>query len=178
MILARRSLREMNGKPISQSELMSLFEASRWAPSYFNVQEWRFVYAERGSKHWNQFLDALAPGNRKWAKDAAVLMVALSSKFQMHKGKRLPVPSHSFDTGAAWMAMALEGTARNLVVHAVTGFDKKKAAKMIQLNNDDYEIEAMIVVGHRLRAIDNEKTSQRFEVNQFTSEGVFNEKIK
>ena len=157
---------------------MSIFEAARWAPSYFNTQSWRFVYAKRDSKYWDQFLDALSPGNKKWAKDAGVLMVVLSSKFQTYKGKRLPVESHSFDTGAAWMAMALEGTARGLVVHAMTGFDKEKAAQMIQLKSSDYRIEAMVAIGNRLRVIDNEKTSQRFELDKIISEGVFEEKIK
>ena len=70
MILARRSLREMNGTPIKDEELMSLFEAARWAPSHYNTQTWRFVYAKRNSNKWNEYLDALVPGNRKWARNA------------------------------------------------------------------------------------------------------------
>lgn len=38
MILARRSLREMNGQPVKDEELMSLFEAAKFAPSHYNTQ--------------------------------------------------------------------------------------------------------------------------------------------
>lgn len=178
MILARRSLREMTGQSIKDEELMSLFEAARWAPSHFNTQTWRFVYAKRGSKYWDQYLDALSPGNRKWAKNAGVLMVVLSKLTNNYKGRKEPVPSHSFDTGSAWMAMALEGTARGLVVHAMGGFDPKKAADMIGLKSKEYRIEAMIAVGIRDKSVGPEKTTQRNEVEKFISEGIFTEKLK
>lgn len=157
---------------------MSLFEAARWAPSHFNTQTWRFVYTKRGSKQWDQYLNALTPGNRKWASKAGVLMVVLSKLTNVHKNKPEPVPSHSFDTGSAWMAMALEGTARGLVVHAMGGFEHEKAASMIGLKSDDYQIEAMIAVGHRdKKAGAAEKTTSRHEIEKFISEGVFTEKL-
>lgn len=178
MILARRSLREMNGKSIRENELMSLFEAARWAPSYYNTQSWRFVYAKRTSPQWNDYLDALVPANRKWCKDAAVLVVVLSNNNQIYKGKKVPVESHSFDSGAAMMAIALEGTARGLVVHPMTGYDKDKVRNMIGLKDtDEYTIEAMIAIGNRLRRNSEEKTTQRYEINKIISEGTFTEKI-
>ncbi|KAF7489349.1 hypothetical protein SSS_02934 [Sarcoptes scabiei] len=178
MILSRRSLREMNGRPVPNDVLMSLFEAARWAPSYYNTQSWRFVYATRNGRYWNKFIDALVPGNQKWAKDAGALIVVLSAKYQIKDGEKRSVESHTFDTGAAWMAMALEGTARGLVVHPMTGFDKDKVIRMIGLNNkNDYQIEAMVAVGNRLRLVNDEKITDRHPVNKFVSEGVFREKI-
>ena len=38
----------MSGEEISHEELMRLFEAARWAPSSFNTQQWRALYARRG----------------------------------------------------------------------------------------------------------------------------------
>jgi Nitroreductase family len=35
----------MSGEEISDTELMRLFEAARWAPSSYNGQPWRFIYA-------------------------------------------------------------------------------------------------------------------------------------
>lgn len=177
MILSRRSLREMNGLSIPKETLFSLFEASKWAPSYFNVQSWRYVYATRDGKYWKSFLESLTPGNQKWARHAAVLIVVLSNKYQIHNGEKKLVPSHTFDTGASWMAMALEGTARGLVVHPMSGFDKEKVAKVIGLKSDDYQIEAMIAVGNRVRLISNEKITQRNAIDKFVSEGVFREKV-
>lgn len=107
MILARRSLREMNGQPVKNDELMSLFEAARWAPSHYNTQTWRFVYTKRGSKYWSDYLDALVPGNRKWASKSGVLMVVLSKKSNTYKGRKEEVASHSFDTGCVSQCIPL-----------------------------------------------------------------------
>ena len=48
-----------------------------------------------------------------WCKDASALVFVASSKTMSVPGKDEPVPSrtHSFDTGAAWMAVALQAHA-------------------------------------------------------------------
>jgi nitroreductase len=66
------------GEEISTDELMCLFEAARWAPSSFNAQQWRALYARRGSEHWPIFLGLLVEGNKAWAKNAAVLVLFIS----------------------------------------------------------------------------------------------------
>jgi hypothetical protein len=47
VFLNRWSPRAMSGEGIGRKELLSLFEAARWAPSANNNQPWRFVYAMR-----------------------------------------------------------------------------------------------------------------------------------
>src|ERR671937_834805 len=80
MLLDRWSPRAMSGEEISNDELMPLFEAARWAPSSFNAQQWRALYARRGTKHWPKFSDLLVDANKVWAKNAAVLVVFISRK--------------------------------------------------------------------------------------------------
>jgi nitroreductase len=58
-LLDRWSPRAMSGEEISREELMRLFEAARWAPSSFNAQQWRALYARRGTEHWQTFFDLL-----------------------------------------------------------------------------------------------------------------------
>jgi|GEM_PF-2397349 polyphosphate kinase 2 (PPK2 family) len=60
LLLDRWSPQAMSGEEISQEELMRLFEAARWAPSSFNAQQWRALYARRGSEHWQTFFELLA----------------------------------------------------------------------------------------------------------------------
>jgi hypothetical protein len=48
MFLSRWSPRAFTAEPIGELELMSILEAARWAPSSFNSQPWRFIYARRG----------------------------------------------------------------------------------------------------------------------------------
>ncbi len=79
---------------------MSLFEAARWAPSSYNNQPWRIMYARRGTPHWQAFFDLMVPQNQEWTKNAAALLVFVSKSTFDFNGK--PYPTHSFDTGAAW----------------------------------------------------------------------------
>src|SRR4051812_18161370 len=87
----RWSPRAMSGEAISDAERMSLFEAARWAPSTYNEQEWRFLYARRGTANWNTFFDLLVPPNQAWCGLAAMLIVVLSHKVFSRNGNPNPV---------------------------------------------------------------------------------------
>lgn len=54
---------------------MSLLEAARRAPSAYDVQPWRFIYARRGTSSWRPVHDSLVEFNRLWTKRAAALVV-------------------------------------------------------------------------------------------------------
>lgn len=146
LILNRWSPRAMTGELIADEELMSLFEAARWAPSSFNNQPWRFLYAKRDTPHWDKFFSLLGDFNKKWCQNAAVLGVIASFKF-FEKNKK-PSVTHSFDTGAAWENLALEGTHRNLVVHGMEGFDYEKTRKILKVPAE-YEVLAMFAIGKK-----------------------------
>ena len=100
LILDRWSPRAMTGESITSDELMRLFEAARWAPSSFNSQQWRALYALRETEHWMTFLGLLVEGNKAWAQNAAVLVVFISRKNFDYNDE--PSITHSYDCGAAW----------------------------------------------------------------------------
>jgi nitroreductase len=139
----RWSPRAMSGDDISGEELQSLFEAARWAPSSMNNQPWRMLYATRVDIHWQLFFDLLVDANKVWCAKAAVLVVFVS-KTTLDNGK--PCRTHSYDTGAAWMSLALQGSAMGLVVHGMQGFDYDRARVDLQIP-DGYQVEAMAAVG-------------------------------
>lgn len=177
LLFRRWSPRAMTGAAISATDLATLFEAARWAPSTYNEQEWRFLYAHRGGPHWATFFDLLVEGNRGWCDKAGVLIVVLSHKVFARNGK--PNPVHSFDTGAAWENLALQGCAMGLVVHGMMGFDSAKARTALAVP-DDYAVEAMIAIGHpgdpatlpeALQKI--EAPSQRKPITELVREGAF-----
>lgn len=177
LILNRWSPRSMSGEPISNAELMSLFEAARWAPSSYNNQPWRFLYAKRDTDHFRMFFDLLVDFNKEWCKNAAVLGVVASEKI-IAKTKKQSV-THAYDTGAAWENLALEGNARNLVVHGMQGFDYEKA-KMTLSVPDEFEVLAMFAIGkHAPTELlskdlqDKEKPSTRKTVSEFAFEGIW-----
>src|SRR5438093_9851555 len=113
LFVARWSPRAMTGEPFSESEINTLFEAARWAPSTYNEQEWRFLYARRDTPEWPAFFDLLMEANQAWCKNAAVLAVALAHKVFAKNGK--PNPVHLFDCGSAWQNLALQATAMGIV---------------------------------------------------------------
>ena len=116
----------MSGAPVTREQLLTLLEAARWAPSGGNGQPWRFAYALAGTPRFERFLATLVPGNREWCVRAGAL-VLLASKVVRDDGK--PAPSATFDAGAAWMGLALQGTLSGLVVHAMGGFDTRGGAR-------------------------------------------------
>ena len=144
LLLDRWSPRAMSGEEISEEELMRLFEAARWAPSSFNAQQWRALYARRGTQHWQIFFDLLVDTNKTWAKNAAVLVVFISRKNFDHAND--PSVTHSYDCGAAWENFALQGFHQGLVVHGMEGFDYARARTELRIP-DEFQVEAMAAVG-------------------------------
>jgi nitroreductase len=144
LFLDRWSPRAMSGEPIPQEDLMTLLEAARWAPSSYNNQPWRILYAKRDSEHWDTFFNLLVEGNQTWAKNAAVLLLFASKTTLDRNGK--PAPTHSFDTGSAWENLALQGTLLGLVVHGMQGFDYDRARTELSIP-DGFDVEAMAAVG-------------------------------
>ena len=140
----RWSPRAMSGEEITKEELMRLFEAARWAPSSMNNQPWRFLFAMRNTEHWEKFFNLLSPNNQTWCKNAAALIVVVSKTTFDFNGK--PARTHSYDTGAAWVSLALQGSFMGLVVHGMQGFDYDRAKSELKVG-DEYQVEAMAAIG-------------------------------
>jgi nitroreductase len=175
----RWSPRALSGAHVEKSALMTLFEAARWAPSSSNAQPWRFVYALRATPAWPRFLDLLTPRNRLWCANAGALVVIASRRDYENNGK--PNRTHSFDTGSAWMSLALQASLMGLVAHGMAGFDYGAAGERIGLP-DGYAVEAMCAIGYpgSLENLaeefrDREKPSGRKPVSELAFEARFPE---
>jgi nitroreductase len=177
LFLARWSPRAMTGEPLSDKEIRTLFEAARWAPSTFNEQEWRFLFARRDTPQWQTFFDLLVEGNQAWCRNAAMLVVILAKKTFTQNGK--PNPVHLFDCGAAFENIALQGSVMKLVIHGMQGFDFNKSCTALKVP-DDFAVAAMFAAGRpaepdtlpqMLR--DREKPSDRKAIAEIICEGPF-----
>ncbi|HJQ34757.1 MAG TPA: nitroreductase family protein [Pyrinomonadaceae bacterium] len=178
LFLNRWSPRALSGEAVSEEELMTLFEAARWAPSSYNNQPWRLLYARRDTEHWPVFLNLLVEGNRAWAKDAAALVLFVSKETFDFNGQ--PYPTHSFDTGAAWASLALQATLMGLVTHGMQGFDYERARAELNVP-EGFRVEAMAAIGRpgdpaklpeKMR--EREHPSDRKPLSAVTCEGPFN----
>ncbi len=177
IVLGRWSPRAMSGEPITDDELMTLFEAARWAPSSGNSQPWRFIYAKRDTRHWNVLFELLRPKNQSWCASGAVLVVVASLMRDNEIGRELL--THSYDTGAAWENIAIQGAAMGLIVHGMQGFDYQRARSVLGIP-EDVAVEAMFVVGrpgsHENLAEDlqkKERPSGRKPLAEIAFEGTF-----
>jgi nitroreductase len=168
----------MTGVPLADSELLRLFEAARWAPSTYNEQEWRFLYARREGPHWEAFLGLLMEANQVWCGQAAVLIVGLSHRQFVRNGK--PNPVHTLDTGMAVQNLLLQGAAMGLVCHPMAGFDRGRARVTLHVP-EDVDVEVMIAVGHPgdpdhlpegYREMDLQPTGRK-PVREIAREGTF-----
>jgi nitroreductase len=148
--LERWSPRAYTGEPIPEAVLMTILEAGRWAPSSYNSQPWRFLYARRDTPNWEMFLGLLNPFNQSWAKSAAALVIIVSESTMLPPGaeKRIPSHSHSFDAGAAWGYLALQAALSGYPAHAMVGFDIDGAFAKLNVP-EGYRVEAAVAIGTR-----------------------------
>ena len=177
LILNRWSPRSMTGEELDEDTIMSLFEAARWAPSSYNNQPWRFIYAKRNSPHWNKLFNLLAEPNKVWTKNADVLIVVVSRKNFEHNEKYSI--THQYDAGAAWENLALEASARGLAAHGMQGFDYEKARIDLEIP-DNFDVMAMIAIGKKgpkenlpPELQNKELPNNRKPLNEIVMEGTF-----
>ena len=148
LFLDRWSPRAFDGSSLPQADLDTLLDAARWAPSAFNYQPWRFLYAHRDGADWARFLGVLVPFNQSWVQHASVLTFILSDSLSSAPGSQdaKPSHSHSFDAGAAWALLALQATRMGYHTHAMTGVDFDAARRELAVP-DRFRIEAAVAIG-------------------------------
>lgn len=144
--LERTSPRAFVSDPIPEDQLHTLFEAARWTPSCFNEQPWLFVYAQ-GPESLEQVQNILVEGNRVWAKNAPVLAIVFAKTHFSKSAK--PNRWAEFDSGAAWMALALQATQMGLYCHAMGGFDETAAYTVANVDPDKFKAMCVVAIGKR-----------------------------
>jgi nitroreductase len=182
LFLERWSPRAFDGSEIPDEDLLTMFEAARWAPSAFNSQPWRLLYAKRGDDNWDRFLSLLIPWNQSWARSASVLVYILSDSLPFtdkETGAPAGSHSHSFDAGAAWVSLALQATRMGYHAHGMSGVDFDRLRTELAVP-DRYRPEAACVIGRigdpaqlddKLRA--RETPSGRKPTEEFVFRGNF-----
>lgn len=141
----RWSPRAFSDKPVSKSDLLSLFEASRWAASCFNEQPWRFKVGFKGDDNYTKIFDTLGEFNQNWVKTAPVVILVYAKKTFSRNGK--PNAHYWYDTGQAVANLSIQATSMDIYLHQMAGFDKARAETEV-IQNDDFEAIAVIALGY------------------------------
>ncbi|WKL58254.1 nitroreductase family protein [Asticcacaulis sp. ZE23SCel15] len=181
MFTDRWSPRAFSEKAVTESEILTLLEAARWAPSASNLQPWRFIYSLKGTPEFDQMVELLVPFNQGWAKSAAALI--FTAAVTTFDGER-PIPTHAFDAGAAWMSLALQAHSMGLSTHGMGGVEFDKATAALNLP-DNLKLIMGVAVGYqgdpatlseKLQA--REMPSDRQPLEAMAFKGTFSGEIK
>jgi nitroreductase len=119
-------------RPVSREDLLSLFEAARWAASSYNEQPWSYLVATREDRPaFELLLSCLVEGNQAWAKAAPVLALGCTSLNFTRNGQPNAAAMH--DLGLASANLVLEAAARGLAVHQMIGILPDRAREVYQV---------------------------------------------
>jgi len=163
LIRRRWSTRAFSDKPVDAQALRCLLEAARWSPSSYNEQPWSYIVATKDNRiEFERMLGVLVEGNRKWAKDAPVLMISVAAKQFARNGQPNRHAFHDVGAASAWLTM--QATALGLFVHQMAGIDPDKARQTYQIP-DTHEAVAGIAVGYHA---DPEKLSEELRQKELT----------
>ncbi len=142
--LDRWSPRAFSPQPLTRAEIQTLLEAARWAPSSYNEQPWLFIFAHN-AEDLARFRPLLVDQNRVWADQAPVLVLIFARRHFTHNGK--PNRHCMFDTGAAWMSLALQARKLGLYTHAMGGFHQDQAYEVLGVPADRFEAVCAVAIG-------------------------------
>ena len=116
-------------RPVSETDLRSLFEAARWAASSYNEQPWNYLVATRENlPEFERLISCLVEANQAWAKTAPVLVLGVVS-LQFAKNKK-DNRAAVHDLGLAAGNLSVEATVRGLSVHQMIGILPDKAREV------------------------------------------------
>ncbi|HTR82677.1 MAG TPA: nitroreductase family protein [Bacteroidota bacterium] len=146
LIEKRRSTRAFAARPVEDEKLLSILEAARWAPSSNNGQPWRYIVVTKKEPDTHRRLvSLLSEGNRLWAVNAPVLIIAATKIAPSAHERAVKVAFH--DLGLANANLSLQAQSLGLAVHQMGGFDVEGTRKAFEIP-DDYEPLVVIAVGY------------------------------
>lgn len=130
---------------VTASEVATLLEAARWAPSAGNSQPWAFVAARRGDETHRLLVPHLRGGARRWAAGASLLLVNLChhwvdetdceySEFAM------------YDLGQAVAHLTVQAQAMGLSVRQFRSFERDAVETSLRVAAG-WEVATMAAVG-------------------------------
>lgn len=144
LFLDRWSPRAFDPSPLPPGTVEKLIEAVRWAPSCFNEQPWLVVWGTSPEDR-ARIIEVMNESNRGWARTAPLVAVFFSARRFTERGK--PNRWAGFDTGSAWMSLALQARLLGLYSHAMGGFSAERAYQLLGVPESDYEVMCCVAVG-------------------------------
>ena len=135
-------------REIDRTDLRTLLEAARWAPSARNDQPWRFIVLDRSVPEIRAEADACLAEINVWAKRAPLLLVAAARttyEQQAHAGK--PNEWAWYDAGAAVENLLLQATSIGIVGRQIGLFDRDKLRRLLGVP-EGFDLPVIVALGY------------------------------
>jgi len=163
----RRSVRKyQEDKEVSNADIIEIVEAGRTAPSWKNLQPWRFIIV-RSQELREEVADCLIHPNpaKKSVKTASALivLVGVPEEGATHQGK----PFWMLDCGIAGQQMVLRAVELGLGTVWVSLLDSPRMAKVLGLP-DGMECLGVFPLGYPLPDIESKKRTPRKDMSETT----------
>jgi nitroreductase len=141
LLAARWSPRAFDSRyEINRTELASLLEAARWAPSAGNGQPWRFVIARRDDEPHKRIFECLGDDEQRWAWQPSAFIAAAYLTTGSHRTRV------AYDLGQAVAHLGLQAGALGLHTHQMIGFDPVRLHRELDLPRT-VTVHAIVAVG-------------------------------
>jgi hypothetical protein len=177
----RWSPRTFASTPISETQVKTLLEAGRWAPSSSNMQPWRIIWGIKGTQMYDRIFNCLDDFNRGWAGNAQVLWINAFKKKINDSDKENFHALH--DLGLFMGNVCSQAQHMGLAVHQMAGVQHKKAHQEFRFT-DDYHVATAVAFGYYggdvsdlpedLRKEETKKERERKTQDEFAFNGNFN----
>lgn len=147
IITNRYSPRAFSSKEVEPEKIHDIFELTVWAPSAYNAQPWKFIYAtKKDTDSYNKILETMTDFNKSWAKNAPVLLLGLTAKKFKHNGK--DNPTSQYDLGQSVAYLTLAASESGLHLHQMSGFSSEKAIELFDIP-EEYIPVSIIALGYK-----------------------------
>jgi nitroreductase len=162
--IARRwSPRAFDGKrPLERQTVGTLFEACRWAPSFGNLQPWRFIVGLNFDDTHKTIFETLTDANKRWCKNAPMLFIASTRLTKPSDNTPYSHPQH--DLGLGLENLFLQAVDLGLYCHLMAGFSVEKARAAFGIP-EGFQPMTAGAVGHPGRLEEMPEDLQKRELN-------------
>ncbi|MAF94864.1 MAG: nitroreductase [Rhodospirillaceae bacterium] len=161
VIQKRRAYRSLDKVEITEELAKDLAGCAQLAPSCFNHQPWRYVFAY-DPVVLKKLHGTLSKGN-EWARDASMIIAVFSHRsLDCIIKKRV---YYAFDTGMATAFLILRATERGMVTHPIAGFDEDKAKKILGIP-EKMRLITLVIVGRHSEELKPALSEQQKVIEQ------------
>lgn len=155
---------------LSDSDVETLLEAARWAPSAGNSQPWSFHLRRRGEEGHDQLVERLAPSSRRWAPAASALVVNLARR-EVDDSGLIYSEFADYDLGQAVAHMTVQAHAMGLSCRQFRAFDLDGLENRLGVA-PGWHILTMTAIGAQLRDDTTPPARERRSITELRTAGV------